>query len=1238
MSGPSHRGQLLPAATTIPSDNFAAGLGRALAIAWMDVRTMWRRPIFVVFTLLFVLLVWAFALGNVRVQAGDVTAGGKQAWINSMFNAAFVDAALMGLLLPFLSAIGAGMPLITDNDRKVDRMVLGTQLTPSMYVLGRFIGVLVPLVVCVSIFVIAQMAFFQLWPLDDPEKSRGAFAAWNFIWPAILFGAPTIMAIAGSSLLLGVLSRQAVLVFLLPVAILLLGAFFLWGWSPEWLPHWANLLLMQADPTGNRWLAETWLKADRGVDYYNTQTVGIDALFATSRIAWMAFGGVCVWLAVPVVARRLRGEAVRQTVPAAARMATSQQRVRKELLRFDAMGMRMNAPSFIAGTRAVLRYEVRALLRSPGIWLFTPLIILQIIGTNSVNEVWLGTISLATSGTLAAGAFNTLTLLLIFLSLFYTVESLNREERYGASSIVRASGIPTVALLAGKVLANAAMAIIIAAGALFACLVLILVQWMQTGIIVPISLDTFVMLWGVVLAPTLILWCAFIALLHGIVRNRYATYAFGLGALIFTGWLQTRGYLNWATNWHLWSVLAWSDLDRLEFLRPSIIANRIFVLYTACLCVLGAIALYPRRVRDVQRTIDAIAPARVGKTLLKWSPLLVVWVFLGGWIWMDARGGFQGAVFERKAHDYWQRNELTFRGKPKPKIDSIDASVSIFPESRRLEVEGTYVLSNQSDKPLAQVPLTPGDHFENLKWTLGGQPIEPQKDTVAPVPPCVENRAGLWVFTPEKPLSKGETITIGFSWDGYFPKGWTKNGGGTSEFVLPSGVVLTSFSPSMLPSVGYIESVGVDEKNATDPLEPDRDAWKGITDPAFGSAWGSDVTIRVTGPAQWQLNACGQAVEEKIEGDRKTVLWKTEHPVRFFNICGGPLVVKQGDGVAVWFNPQHEWNVETMKTTLEECRKYYGEWFAPFERKELRLTEFPGLATYAQGFPGNITFSEGIGFLARPGGADELDAVFFVTAHEAGHQWWGNMLMPGDGLGGNILSEGMANFSAWMLTKQCRSEDAAKHVLREWEDTYANSRSADSERPLVRCSGSRPGDTTVTYDKGGWVFVMLMDLIGRDAMLEGLKEFIAKFKDGPDFPVLQDFIETMRPHAKDLVAFDAFVRQWFERVVVPEFKVRDVEISGPVGEPPMWTTTATIENVGTGTVTVDVAAMKEAQAPTNPEETRQRVLTSVTLAGDSSDASRKRIEFKSPFAPALIEVDPDVRLLQLRRKLAQWKE
>ena len=51
-----------------------------------------------------------------------------------------------------------------------------------------------------------------------------------------------------------------------------------------------NDILMWIDPAGFRWLNETWLKVDRGVEFYNHQSVPIDPGFLTSRVLMVAIG------------------------------------------------------------------------------------------------------------------------------------------------------------------------------------------------------------------------------------------------------------------------------------------------------------------------------------------------------------------------------------------------------------------------------------------------------------------------------------------------------------------------------------------------------------------------------------------------------------------------------------------------------------------------------------------------------------------------------------------------------------------------------------------------------------------------------------------------------------------------------------------------------------------------------------------------------------------------------------
>ena len=90
--------------------------------------------------------------------------------------------------------------------------------------------------------------------------------------------------------------------------------------------------------------------------------------------------------------------------------------------------------------------------------------------------------------------------------------------------------------------------------------------------------------------------------------------------------------------------------------------------------------------------------------------------------------------------------------------------------------------------------------------------------------------------------------------------------------------------------------------------------------------------------------------------------------------------MQHGNGTAVYYHPSHTYNISEISEALDAARKYYSEWFCPYPWKELKLSEFPNLASYAQGFPTDITFSENIGFLTQSDAVSEL--AFLVTAHE----------------------------------------------------------------------------------------------------------------------------------------------------------------------------------------------------------------------------------------------------------------
>ena len=397
--------------------------------------------------------------------------------------------------------------------------------------------------------------------------------------------------------------------------------------------------------------------------------------------------------------------------------------------------------------------------------------------------------------------------------------------------------------------------------------------------------------------------------------------------------------------------------------------------------------------------------------------------------------------------------------------------------------------------------------------------------------------------------------------------------------------------------------------------------------------------IAITVPDDFVANSVGvlEKVVKQMDGTRK-FFWRSDQPVSIFNVVAGKWAVAKGEGVSIYYDPRHGLNVPDMLKGLEASRKWYGEWFGAFPWKELKLSEFPGMSDYAQGFPTNITFSESIGFLTL--NKSDSNVAFYITAHEAAHQWWGNLMVPGAGPGGNILNESLANYSAIILMDKVIGEEARMGLTKQLEFDYVRNRQGDDERPLVKIDGRRATDQSITYSRGGWVFWMLSNLMGRDQLNKGLAELIQKFPAGsPDSPLLEDLIEIVRAHAPDKSAYDQFINQWVKGSVIPDLQWLDVKLT-KLGEKD-YQVTGKLKNSGTGTVMVAIATTtgERFKKKNSVSETKSDYQTASQMvkieAGQSSDFS-----IQSSFTPEKVVFDPDFKLLlrgrdRSERKLSQ---
>jgi ABC-2 type transport system permease protein len=259
-----------------------------------------------------------------------------------------------------------------------------------------------------------------------------------------------------------------------------------------------------------------------------------------------------------------------------------------------------------------------------------------------------------------------------------------------------------------------------------------------------------------------------------------------------------------------------------------------------------------------------------------------------------------------------------------------------------------------------------------------------------------------------------------------------------------------------------------------------------------------------TSPDQIAI-APGSLVREWRENGRRYFQYQLDHPALYF--CSFmsaryEVLRDQWNGVSleVYYDRDHPWNVPRMMNSLKKSLTYYTTNFGPYYNKQARIIEFPRVARFAQAFAGTMPYSESIGFIANLNNPDDIDMVFYVVAHEMGHQWWAHQVVGANMQGATMLSESLAQYSALMVMEKEYGRDIMRKFLRYEMDNYLRSRGRErlKERPLLTVE-SQQG--YIHYRKASVVLYDLRETIGEDKFDAALRKLIAEHAyTAPPYP------------------------------------------------------------------------------------------------------------------------------------------
>ena len=1169
---------------------------------------------------------------NTMLPAGNEVAGGLTPHMNTVHAYTQLFSMSGFFVYTFIASIMGGLPIIRDRELRISEIIHSTPLTGFEYVVGKYAGVVAALVLLVTIQVAVAVSMLQIAP---NETFLGPFNLGAILLPVLTISIPLILFCSGITFTIGFVTGKPLATYVFPVVLFLLIIQFFWAFNPPGLPAAIDHALMLFDPTALRWITRSY-DVDQGIAFYNSAPMPLDLWFVLNRAIML----LIPTLAVAMVARKFRFEGISQTkaptgilrfIPFVRKAAGPQPRPSHPTFSsLKSLNMTSSPPGLFAGTWSLLTAELRELRGQVGLYLLIPFAASMVMEFATVADSISGE-PMVTAGTLATNAIAILTGIVCFVLLFYTVESVLRDRTTQFDNLLFSSPIQSDSILFARALTNAFIVSLVLAASIFLGLIKLVDP--ANG---PVEIAPFLWVWVVILFPTFFVWNAFVTMVASLTRERYSSYAIGIGALAVSFVLLASGKTTWATNWSLWGTLRWSDMGAFELYRSDLILNRLLILSLGVLFVHLTRVFFVRRERNgagFKARLNLFPISRGTKLALV---IALVPLTLGSILAFRAYSGFQGGKVGKMEKAFHSLNVARWNEAPVPTIKHMELKVLLQPNDHTAEIDGSFLVVNQGQTAIETIPIN-GLYLQNVSF------FDVQNDKMEAV-----NTGGLFLVNTSSALMPQDSTLVRFSYLFEAPSGSTMNGGSVRQFILESGVVLNDF----LPKIGFDPSIGQPKDEQPTSKPPPIDFWKGEVPPiGISVATGH---IEVSAPEAYTISSVGNQVSMQSSNGQKTTVFEWDKPVLDINIIAGKWDQVNADGSVVFYHPEHSKNADGMLKTLISARKKYSEWFYPYPWADLRLSEYPNVNTNARSYPTNIAFSESAGFLARPGGA------FTVVAHEAAHQWFPHILVPGEAPGADVFIEGKAQYATLLLHDSERGLKSRIDFSKKMEQDYLSQRRFDGENPLFQIinDGSSAVESTI-YNKGAWVMWMLHNLMNhgglmnqtehmnqtdsitaQDPMLIGLRHFIEEHRPQnqpspnhnqkevtpkQDFPTLQDLTAALRPYAPDTLAFDQFVWEWFSTVVLPEFEWNDIQLVENDG---VWHVSATLTNVGTGTIELTVAAEKGARFNSNQgSSTFHEARTLISLSAGQS----KKVELKFGFRPDRILVDPDAVVLQLNR-------
>ncbi|NQY35969.1 MAG: ABC transporter permease [Alteromonadaceae bacterium] len=1100
-----------------------------------ECRYFTRQPSFYVTSFIFFLLTF-FATVSENVQIG----GGGNVLYNGPFSIA-QTLLIMGIFAMFLVVNFVASTATRNETSGMSELLYSKPINPVSYQLGRFLG---SFAVVSTVFLFVPLGIFfgttfgGLVGWVDPER-LGPTNLGHYISAYFYLSLPTLFVLSSIFYAVAIRFRSMMAVYLAAV-----GLFILYSISGQLLsePEYRTLVAL-ADPFALNTFAEMtryWTMHDK-----NNSAIEMTGYLLQNRILWLVvavvimalFGGFSNTVRLPKVKTEKKSKKVEQT---------NYEDLLKNNISYKSAGIQTLAHLMLR-----IKFEIKQVVFSAPFLVLSVLTIFLLVAPLIDPRGMFGTPNWPLTQAMVSLIGNSTGLLMMIILAYYSAEIVWRERNSGMGDIVDSMPVNNITFWLSKIVAISLILVLLY---VFGTLVTLINQLLNGY--TNYELSQYIIRLGYVNLLPLIMTAVLAFFLQVISPNKYVGMMLFVLYIISTIVLSNFGFSHNMFNFAGAPPVLYSDINGYGSFLTS---HSWYMLYwTGLTLILGSLgyALWHRGpAQPLKLRLKNIAYylGTSGKVAMAFG--LVLFIGTGSYIHYNTRILNEYVIQDdREALQVsYEKKYVQYLNSYIPTITKIHAKVDIYPSIRKIDAMADITVTNTSAEPIDRFLVSQPRFTEQWDVKISGGKLGE-----------LNSEFNLAWFEFDKALQPGETrkgqVSAKRIHQGF-------NDGGNDFTLIENGTFINNFE--LFPVFGYRQDWQLTDrhkrrKNDLAPLQranklEDKEFYN---ESFFGKGIGFvefEATIS-TAEDQFAI-APGYLQSETVQDGRRIYHYKMDAPmVNFYSVMSARLEVKKeqykGINIEVYYHKDHAMNIDRMIESVRDSIDYFTASFGPYQHKQMRIIEFPGYRRFAQSFANTVPYSEQIGFVTDLRDPENIDPVYYVTAHEVAHQWWGHQVGAANVQGSAIISESLSQYSALMVMEKKYGPEKIRKFLKYELDRYLRGRSVEllEEMPLMRSENQQ----YIHYRKGSVVMMSLKDRLGEQRLNAALKAFLNKFKyQSTPYPTTLDLMAYINQDTDEQEKM--FISNLFEHISIYDLKTSDVKITEVDGQDDYFDITLTIE-------------------------------------------------------------------------------